>query len=243
MRYDLPDCSPVFLAWTGLICLRMLSMSASLSFLTLGGLDLRAVEPPAPSPSNPAPAKPAVPVHHFFVQRYRIIDGQHLLPRLAIEEAVYPYLGPYRVDSDVEAARGALEKAYHDAGFQTVMVAIPPQQVRAGVVTLQVVPQAVGRLRVTGSRYFDIDQIKREAPSLAEGTVPNFSQVQRDIVGLNQNPDLRVTPVPVAGVCSGNGRFRPAGQGHPAVARQPGAEQSVQRRYQPTARQRFRQLR
>jgi hemolysin activation/secretion protein len=158
------------------------------------------------APAASSGAAPA-PQHHFFVQQYRVIDGAHLIPRLAIEEAVYPYLGPYRVEADVEAARAALEKAYHDAGYQTVTVQIPPQQVKGGIITLQVVPQAVGRLRVTGSRYFSLDEIRREAPSLAEGTVPNFSQVERDIVGLNQNPDRRVTPIPSAGEIPGTVDF------------------------------------
>jgi hemolysin activation/secretion protein len=131
---------------------------------------------------------------HFDVRQYRVIGGNHLLPRLAIEEAVYPYLGPYRVNSDVEQARAALEKAYHDQGYQTVTVQIPPQQVHGGVITLQVVPEPVGRLRVTGSRYFSLDQIKREAPSLAEGFSPNFSQVTHDLQALNDLPDRRITP-------------------------------------------------
>jgi len=171
---------------------------------------------PASPPANGAAGSVAqktnsqnqgTPQRHFFVQQYRVIDGAHLIPRLEIEKAVYPYLGPYRVDSDVEQARAALEKAYHDQGYQTVIVEIPPQQVHGGIITLRVVPQTVGRLRVRGSRYFSIDQIKAEAPSLAEGTVPNFSQVQRDIIGLNQIPDRRVTPIPLAGKTPGTVDF------------------------------------
>jgi len=43
----------------------------------------------------------------------------------------------------------------------------------------------VARLRVHGSRYFSIDEIKREAPSLQEGQSPNFSQVTHDLLVLN----------------------------------------------------------
>jgi hemolysin activation/secretion protein len=155
-----------------------------------------------PASAPVAPSAPA-PVRHFYVGQYRVTGGGTLIPRLTVETAVYPFLGPYRTEADVESARAALEKAYHDAGFQTVTVQVPPQQVRGGVIALQVVPQAVGRLRVHGSRYFSIDQIKAQAPSLAEGTVPNFSQVARDLVGLNQNPDRQVTPVPHAGETPG----------------------------------------
>jgi hemolysin activation/secretion protein len=161
----------------------------------------------APNGHAATAAPPAAPAHHFYISQYRVTGGENLIPRLSIESAVYPFLGPYRTDADVESARAALEKTYHDAGFQTVMVQIPPQQVRRGIITFQVVPQSVGRLRVHGSRFFSIDQIKAEAPSLAEGTVPNFTQVHRDLVGLNQDPDRQVTPVPKMGEVPGTVDF------------------------------------
>ncbi|HVU24848.1 MAG TPA: POTRA domain-containing protein, partial [Opitutus sp.] len=103
----------------------------------------------------------------LFVHEYRV-EGAHHLPRLAIEEAVYPFLGPGRTQDDVERARAALEQAYRDAGYQTVAVQIPPQHVAAdGVVRLQVVEGTVTRLRVKGARYFRPGQIKAAAPSLA----------------------------------------------------------------------------
>jgi hemolysin activation/secretion protein len=127
------------------------------------------------------------------------VDGAHLLKNVEVEEAVYPYLGPGRTPDDVEKARAALEKAYKDKGYQTVVVEVPQQQVRGGVVMLKVVEEKVGRLRVHGSRYYSLEDIKKSAPSLAEGTVPNFNDVTRDIVALNQLADRRVTPVLKAG--------------------------------------------
>ena len=49
------------------------------------------------------------------------------------------------------------------------------------MVILQVIEGKVGRLRIRGSRYFSLSQIRKQAPSLAEGTVPNFNDVTRDI--------------------------------------------------------------
>jgi hemolysin activation/secretion protein len=58
-------------------------------------------------------------------------------------------------------------------------------------------------LRVKNSRYFDLAKIKEKAPSLKEGTLPNFKDVTSDIVALNQWPDRRVTPALRAGVAPG----------------------------------------
>jgi hemolysin activation/secretion protein len=149
-------------------------------------------------------AKPAakVVVPPFDIDEYRV-EGADTLPQIEVEAAVYPFLGPNRTSDDVEKARAALEKAYHDKGYQTVSVAIPQQKTNRGFVVLKVTESRVGRLRVKGSRYFDIDIIKHKAASLEEGKLPNFDAVTKDIVSLNQLPDRRVTPALRAGATPG----------------------------------------
>jgi len=135
----------------------------------------------------------------IYIREYRIQGGAHLLPQVEADDAVYPFLGPGRTVEDVEQARAALEKAFRDKGYQAVTVQIPPQQARRGVVVLQVIDGKVGRLRITGSRYFSLDAIRKGAPSLAEGKAVDFNEVSRDIVALNQWPDRTVTPALRAG--------------------------------------------
>lgn len=129
----------------------------------------------------------------MYIREYRVKDAHQLKP-IEVQKAVYPFLGPGRTAEDVEHARAALEEAYKEKGFQSVSVQIPPQEARHGIVILQVFENPVGRLRVKGSRYFSIDQIKGGAPSIAEGKVANFKEITRDIINLNQLPDRQVTP-------------------------------------------------
>lgn len=138
-------------------------------------------------------AGPDTAPRRFDVMAYQVLGNTQLLPG-DIERAVYPYLGPQRTEADVESARAALQKLYDDKGFPTVSVSVPEQDASSGLVTLQIAEQRVGRLRVVGADYFSPDAIERGAPSLKEGGVPNFKDVQRDIVALNQLPDRRVTP-------------------------------------------------
>jgi hemolysin activation/secretion protein len=107
----------------------------------------------------------ATAVRQLNIREYRVAGSKKLTAE-EIGEAVYPFLGPMRTEQDVESARAALETAYRDKGFQTVTVEIPPQHGRGGVVVLKVVENRVGRLRVKGSRYFSLEEIKRRAPSL-----------------------------------------------------------------------------
>jgi len=136
------------------------------------------------------------------IREYRV-EGSRVLPALAVEAAVSPFLGPGRTLGDIEAARAALEKAYQDAGYQSVTVAVPRQTVREGVVVLTVTEAKVDRLRVRGARWFLPSDVRRLAPSMAEGTVPEFNAIGRDIVALNQLADRRVTPALRAGAVPG----------------------------------------
>jgi hemolysin activation/secretion protein len=155
----------------------------------------------ASSTAGQPPARPTTP-DHFDIDGFRV-DGADALPQIEVEEAVYPFLGPRRTPADVEKARAALEKSYHDKGYQTVSVATPPQNVDSRIIVLKVTEGKVGVLRVKNSRYFDLAKIKEKAPSLKEGTLPNFKNVTTDIVALNQWSDRRVTPALRAGVTPG----------------------------------------
>ncbi len=149
-----------------------------------------------------AEAKPSAPLQRFDIDDFTV-QGADTLPQIEVEEAIYPFLGPNKSADDVEKARAALEKAYHDKGFQTVSVSVPQQNALTGRVILKVSELKVGQLRVKNSRYFDLNKITGKAPSLKEGSVPNFNDVTRDIVSLNQWPDRRVTPALRAGIAPG----------------------------------------
>lgn len=163
-----------------------------------------AQKPAASTAQKPgaAPAQKPAALQHFDIDDFAV-QGVDTLPEIDLERAIYPFLGPNKTSDDVEKARAALEKAYHDRGYQTVSVAVPPQNVQGKVVVLKVTELKVGRLRVKNSRYFDLEKIKDKAPSLQEGTVPNFNDVSKDIVALNQWPDRRVTPALRAGETPG----------------------------------------
>ena len=155
-----------------------------------------------PAGADSATAKPAGPPVRFDIDEFRV-EGADSLPQIDVEAAVYPFLGPHRTSEDVEQARAALEKAYHDKGYQTVGVSTPQQDAQRGFIVLKVAENRVGRLRVKGSRYFDLGKIKDGAPSLQEGKVPDIQAVTRDLVTLNRWSDRRVTPALRAGVTPG----------------------------------------
>jgi len=154
-----------------------------------------AKEPPGSAAAETSPTgKPGEPEPTFDLLELRI-EGNSVLSARQIERAVTPFLGPKRRFADIEEARKALEEAYQKAGYQTVFVDIPQQRVVRGVVRLHVLEGRVGHERVTGTRYYEAGEIRSSVPELAEGQVPNFNQMQKELAQVNKAPERQVSPI------------------------------------------------
>ncbi len=145
----------------------------------------------ADEPASSADSEFAEP--RFSIRHYKIV-GAKTLPRIDVESAVYPFMGPSCGSAEIEKARAALEKSYQDAGYKTVTVSIPLQDPSKGSIKLEVTEGRVQRVRVRGARYFDPDKILSRSTSLSHGSVPNFNEVTRQIIALNRHPDREVRP-------------------------------------------------
>lgn len=154
---------------------------------------LAATPPIATATPAAAAALPTFSIYEFTV------DGNSLFTALTIENILSGFMGEGKTLPDLEGARTALERAYHDAGYLTVLVTIPEQRVDEGVVALHVVEARIGRLRVKGGEYTTPSKIKARVPELAEGKVPNFKIVQAELSAMNRDPNLKVTPILRAG--------------------------------------------
>lgn len=139
----------------------------------------------------------------FDVYEFRVL-GNTVLPARAVEAAVYPFLGPGKTLTDVEAARATLEKAYHDRGYATVFVDIPPQEVVDNVVRLRVTEGRIERTRISGARYFSEGKILAALAQAKPGEIPNIPVLQSEVAALNaQTSDRTVVPVLKAGSVPG----------------------------------------
>lgn len=139
-------------------------------------------------------AAPTAAPSTFAINEY-LVRGNTLLQGVDIENAVEPFLGPGRSLDDVHAARDALQKLYQAKGFQSVLVEVPVQQVKGGVLLLQVAENHIGRMRVEGAKYHSPQAIRDAVPSLAEGSVPNFNKVQQELTEINRQPGRQVVPL------------------------------------------------
>nr|WP_172681992.1 ShlB/FhaC/HecB family hemolysin secretion/activation protein [Pseudomonas protegens] len=142
-----------------------------------------------PAPVEASAAARLVDVNEYFVRGNTVLDAR------AIEEAVYPFLGPQKALADIEGARDALQKVYQERGYQSVFVELPEQKVEDGIVYLQVSETKVGRVRVVGAKHYSPVEIRDQVPALKEGEVPDFATVQSQLAGLNRGAGRQVMPL------------------------------------------------
>jgi hemolysin activation/secretion protein len=130
-----------------------------------------------------------------FSIRAFIVEGNTLLSAKTVKDALMPFRGAGKTSEDVEKARSALEKLYHDAGYPAVLVNIPEQTTEGGKIRLQVIESTIGSVKVTGNRWFTAESILRDLPALAPGKILYVPDVQRDLASVNRGGDLKVSPL------------------------------------------------
>jgi hemolysin activation/secretion protein len=135
------------------------------------------------------------PAPKFNIWEYKVY-GINLIAPETIENLLTPFLGSEKDFSTVELAAQALEKLYRDSGFPVVVVDIPEQDVVGGKVRLNVTEGVISRVKVTGSDYFLLSDIKERVPSIQEGGSLYVPKLQQELNKLNSlSSDLRVVPV------------------------------------------------
>ncbi len=155
-----------------------------------------------PAGATTAASSAAQPEPTFDIQAIDVA-GNTLLDEAALDAAIYPHIGPKRTRDDVIAAQKDLQEAYRAKGYQSVIVEIPPQTVREGVIKLHVVEESIGRVRVVGSKYHSLTRVRQAIPAIAEGKVTNFGEAEAQIAESNRLPDRQVTPIIRAGAVPG----------------------------------------
>lgn len=159
--------------------------------------------PPAAGTAQPEPgpapeSKPQGETQGFAVERY-LVEGNTILT----PEKIDPILDKYRRSGltfkDIEAARAELEKAYHAAGYPTVLVTIPEQTIESGTVRLTVLEGRLGAIAVVGNEYFTKQNILGKLPSVKHEAVLYEPTFLKELNAANGNPDLKIAPVLKAG--------------------------------------------
>ncbi|MBK7766497.1 MAG: hypothetical protein IPI44_10515 [Sulfuritalea sp.] len=127
----------------------------------------------------------------FDIVRFQV-EGNTLLPAERVQALVAPFVGRGKVYGDVQKALEALEGEFRSLGYGTVQVYVPEQELTSGVVRLLVSEGVVGKVTITGNKYFNNENIRASLPNLKEGTAPNLRQLSENVQLSNENPAKQV---------------------------------------------------
>jgi hemolysin activation/secretion protein len=144
----------------------------------------------------------------FDVRAYEV-QGNTALTPAAIEAALAPVRGPKQRFEDVLRAVDLLQAAYQQAGFATVRVALPEQDVMNGVVRLVVTEPRLVALRAEEAPSgqplaWTSQRIQHLLPALRLGASPNIPAIDAAVRMANAKP-ARVLAVGLAATGRDNG--------------------------------------
>ena len=69
---------------------------------------------------------------------------------------------------------------------------MPEQELTSGVVKLQVSEGVVGKVTITGNKYFNNENVRASLPNLKEGAAPNMRALSENVQLTNENPAKQV---------------------------------------------------
>src|SRR5262249_25721288 len=107
------------------------------------------------------------------------------------------YTGTNITVGEIVKAASELQLEYHDRGFPTANVTVPPQQITNGVVQIRVFIGALSEIDVGGAHwhgYFSSNNVMRALPSLHTNMVLNGPVFQAELDRANANQDRQIYP-------------------------------------------------
>ncbi len=156
--------------------------------------------------ANQAPAPQYVAPPETFTIQAIDVTGVTKLTAGEIERIVYPFMGPGKRPSDVEAARKAVQDAYARAGYEATIVEVPPQpqeDFAQGLVRIAVGEAPVGAVKVSDAKHHSAAGVLRQLPSVRAGEPLNFKKLQQELADANRFPDREIVPAFDAGAQPG----------------------------------------
>jgi hemolysin activation/secretion protein len=141
--------------------------------------------------------KPAVETISFSLKEIKITGATIFKPEEFLP-LYQPYLDKQITFADLGLIAQKIKDKYKENGFLTTTVYIPEQEIKDGSVEIRVAEGKMGSLGIEGNRWFKSPLIEKYFHT-KKNEIININKVQRDILRLNQNPDIEVKTVIAAG--------------------------------------------
>ncbi|MDO8525007.1 MAG: ShlB/FhaC/HecB family hemolysin secretion/activation protein [Candidatus Omnitrophota bacterium] len=156
-------------------------------------LQSKSVQPPQVELEEPAASAPRVSDVSFVLKDVRITGSTIFKPQ-DLRALYQGYIGKEVTFKDMNDIAGRIKSKYKEKGFLTTNVYIPEQEIAGGVIEIRAAEGRMGKLLIEGNKWFTKNILEKYFNS-KKNEILNINTVQRDILRLNQNPDLEVKAV------------------------------------------------
>ncbi|WP_170211107.1 ShlB/FhaC/HecB family hemolysin secretion/activation protein [Neokomagataea tanensis] len=111
--------------------------------------------------------------------------------RADLNALLAPYLNRPASLETFSKLESAVTRWYRGRGHAFVSVAVPPQRIHNGMLTITVLEYKIGKIDVIGNRWFAAWQIRARS-ALKSGDIPTLQSLQGDLTWANANPFFTV---------------------------------------------------
>ena len=129
-----------------------------------------------------------------FTLKSFVVEGNTVFPP-ELFASLTNYLGTNMDFVRLREGLGKLQLRYHELGYPTISVTLPPQKLTNGVLHIKIVEGKLQRIQIIGNHYFSEANIRRALPSLETNIFLNTKWFQPELDRANQNQDRQIYPV------------------------------------------------
>lgn len=119
------------------------------------------------------------------------IEGNTVIDTDVLKAKVTPFEERTLKFGDLVAATDAITEVYVEEGYFLSKGFLPVQEIKDGVLTIQVVEGKVGSIEVSGNKYYKSDFIKKHVKATKNGVI-HHGKLLKSLILLNEFPQLNV---------------------------------------------------
>jgi hemolysin activation/secretion protein len=112
-----------------------------------------------------------------------------------LEPFVAPFYGKDLGLAELQQAADSITDVYRQKGYNLARAYIPRQEIKDGVVEITVLEGKLGQIIIEGNKNYSTDFIHRGFTRVIEDKAINQRSLEKSLLLLNENPDLKVTAV------------------------------------------------
>lgn len=125
-----------------------------------------------------------------FIEKIKV-EGNDVLSKKMVRKVIAPYEQRDLTMSDIKAVCLKLQEVFIKEGYFLARCFPPPQEIKDGVLVIEVIEGKLGEVTIEGNKYYKTDYIMKFF-SKFQGKAINYDALLKSLFLLNENTDLNI---------------------------------------------------